>query len=587
MKKIFYILLISSISTSLFSQINVEKYLWEYPLQQNLVLNTDVTATLQSEMQRIIDTGNLMFRPLTCRYGDLIYDNYLLYHEPGRIFQTVALAYPYLNEAQKTTLRPMVAQLLNNNAHAPWSASPLNADAGTRREFYKSDIVWGLNSNFGSYRPTIQGVYSLWLYLYRSGDTAAIQPHYSSIRDFYNSKVGNNVDPGNLYGTMCAHIGMARLAKIFNDSAQVNFASSNLSNYLIRGLDMHYVDSMAFYGKNGWNAPYANEYDFNSDNWVYRGYIFLNLSPEIGRYLKDTLFTQVSQRHTQGLQRFPLWWIRQTPYFTRWTGYESIGIPSESFGMFTPVERWVMNGDAETMVSYLLSSPLGVADCYWIEALVYTLESGATDEWVDVRSTPFSTFVDEFKTLNLTVFPEGLYNPITQTLRKACDENGEHFTGTVADQLSIRLAQPTAPYTVLFERNNVNLNQNGTCSVHIPSGMSGSYYIIIKHRNSIETWSATPLSFSETTVQYDFTDAAGKTFGNNACFLNGRYCMYAGDVNQDLSVNEYDMDAVYYFSSTFAKGYISADVNGDGTVDSDDMILIDNNLASSVGSITP
>ena len=59
--------------------------------------------------------------------------------------------------------------------------------------------------------------------------------------------------------------------------------------------------------------------------------------------------------------------------------------------MIMPVERWVAQTDFETLAPYMLSAPLGVADCYWIESAVLALESNAVDQWVDVRTTPFET----------------------------------------------------------------------------------------------------------------------------------------------------------------------------------------------------
>lgn len=686
MKKAAILICFLSITALLSAQIDVDRYLWEYPLQQNLQTDTELIAQLQSEMQTLIDSGSLNFRPLTCRYGDQIFDNYVLYHEPGRLLQTVALAYPYLTSNQQTSLRQMVSQLLANSTHAPWSASPLPPDAGMRRELFPSESVWS-NSSTALYRPTIHNVYSLWLYLYRTGDTATIQPWYNTIRTFYNNKVANGVDPGNLYGTMSSHLGMARLASVFNDNTQLVLATANLTTALNNGVDVQYVDSMAFYGRNGWNAPYAQEYESRKDNWIYRGFIFLNLSPEIGRYLKDTIFNAIAQRHNQGMQRFPLWWMRQSPYFTRWTGDESVGIPTESFGMFMPVERWVINRDASTLSSYMLSSPVGVADCYWIEGLVYAIESNATDVWVDVRTTDFETDVvaglpvvvtspvsgitsetaisggnitydggafisarglvwstsanptlqDSFtingngtgsftgsmtglqpnttytvrayatnsvgtsygnslsfntmevenRMLSVTVFLEGLYEPSQERMRKALNETGENFPGETADLITVKLAASSPPYYILASFQEVELNRNGICTVPVPSFLSGSYYLLISHRNSIESWSSVPLSFTTGNVTYNFSDNASKTYGNNAVFTGNRYCIFGGDVNQDGVVDTGDMTPVDNDSAVFAAGYLSTDVNGDGIVDTGDATIVDNNSSQFIGSVSP
>ncbi len=391
MKRVVIILSVLLLQSMVIAQIDTDKYIWFYPHQHSLVINLNLQLKLQQEVQKIIDRGNLLFRPQTCRYHDQYNESYFVYQEPGRILRTLAMAYPYLTTNQQNVIKLMIPGLYSNPFHAPWADSPLSADEGNPREFYQADVIWGLDSPFGSYRPSIHGIYNTWLWLYRTGDTSSVQPYYEDIRNFYEAKTGYSVDPGNLYGTMCAHIGMARLARIFNDTATVTSARANLDMQLQRGLDIHYVDSMAFYGTQGWNAPYGPEYHPRKDELIYRGFIFLGLSPEIGRYLRDTLYTPVLQRHLSGLQSFPNWWLLNSQYFTRWAGDESIGIPSEMFGMVSPVERWVRQQEPQVMYDMMHSSPAGIADCYWLEALVDAMESASETQWIDVRTHAYQT----------------------------------------------------------------------------------------------------------------------------------------------------------------------------------------------------
>lgn len=434
-----YILLINLIITSFSpfhvnSQLNINKYLWEYPLQTNLVMDEDLTVQMRDEMQKIIETGSLLFRPINCRYSDVMNDHYTLYHEPGRLLQTVALTYPYLATAQKDSLRKFVARLFLNTTHRPWANNHLTGDAGNKREFFQSAGVWGSELTFGQYRPTIQNVYSIWLYIYRTGDTSTVQPYYNDIRSFYNSKTAGGVDPGNIYGSMSAHIGMARLATMFQDQPQVIISTNNLTNYLTLGLDISYVDQRASHGLNGWNAPYGREYEQRQDNWVYRGYIFLNLSPEIGRYLADEVYDAIVQRHTSGMKRFPFWWLRQAQYFCRWTGDEGVGIPTEMMGMTVPIERWVLQKDFETMTTYLLSAPLGIADCYWLESAVYALESNATDHWVDIRNTPFSLDMQTAILIWKGTISDDWFNPANWDITRIPTQNDHVIIQDVINQ---------------------------------------------------------------------------------------------------------------------------------------------------------
>lgn len=385
------------LATGQVSTEHLNAYLWEYPLQQGLALDPQLKEELVAEIEKIIESGDLFFRPLPNDFGDQPDDSYFLYREPGRILQTIAIAYPYLESAMQTTLRTMIQQLFANTVHRPWAIVPgqpwvhylLPVDAGKQRKSFAPANIWG-DPNHGRYRPTIQNIYNVWLYAYRTGDTASVQPYYNAIKTFYDNKIGGN-DAGRFYGTMNAHIGMARLAQIFNDPDQVAAATTNLTNALNFGLQMNLVDTLARNGTAGWNGPYAFAYDSRAINWVNRNYIFHNISPEIGRYLKDYLQSQTEVRHQYMLNRFPLWWLREAPYFVRWTGDEGIGIPGNVFGTNVPLERWFRNVSAEILASYMISSPSGVADSYWIEALVMAIEANATDVWVDVRNTSFST----------------------------------------------------------------------------------------------------------------------------------------------------------------------------------------------------
>ncbi|MBL8008845.1 MAG: hypothetical protein JNJ56_15090, partial [Ignavibacteria bacterium] len=75
---------------------------------------------------------------------------------------------------------------------------------------------------------------------------------------------------------------------------------------------------------------------------------------------------------------------------------------------------------------------------------------------------------------------------------------------------------------------------------------SGNYYIVVKHRNSIETWSnVVALVRGDGSVYYyDFTTAACQAFGCNQILKGTKYCIYSGDSNQDGIVDASDLSAV-------------------------------------------
>jgi hypothetical protein len=132
-----------------------------------------------------------------------------------------------------------------------------------------------------------------------------------------------------------------------------------------------------------------------------------------------------------------------------------------------------------------------------------------------------------------------------------------------------------------FSRETI-LHSDGSATATFPGSTLGKkYYIAIKHRNSIETWSKDSVAISLVT-NYDFTNSLNKAFSDGitppmSLLNDGKYGIYSGDVNQDGSIDIYDMQATENDASNFQYGYFSSDVNGDQGTDLLDMQIIENN----------
>jgi hypothetical protein len=189
------------------------------------------------------------------------------------------------------------------------------------------------------------------------------------------------------------------------------------------------------------------------------------------------------------------------------------------------------------------------------------------------------------KTLNLIVFLEGLFNGVG--LNKSQGDGGDQFPGIVAEEITVELHNSSSYSVIEYTATNVPLSIYGTALLSIPSTLNNSYYITIKTRNSIETTTATPVSFAGATVSYNFTDVASKAFGDNQVLIGGLYCLFSGDANADGLVDSSDMINVDNLASAFGTGYLPEDVNGDGLIDSSDMIIVDNNATLFISAILP
>ncbi|KAF5032223.1 hypothetical protein DSECCO2_619510 [anaerobic digester metagenome] len=68
---------------------------------------------------------------------------------------------------------------------------------------------------------------------------------------------------------------------------------------------------------------------------------------------------------------------------------------------------------------------------------------------------------------------------------------------------------------------------------------------------------------------------------------DGAYVIYSGDVNQDGTIDTNDISAIDNDVANFVSGYLPTDVNGDGNIDTSDITITDNNAISFTGAITP
>ncbi len=190
------------------------------------------------------------------------------------------------------------------------------------------------------------------------------------------------------------------------------------------------------------------------------------------------------------------------------------------------------------------------------------------------------------KVLNLTLLLEGLYDSNGQ-MNQAFDMDGPRFRVGIADLIDLELHSSGDYSNVVFTSEGVELTTSGSASANIPQSLNGSYYITIKHRNSIETTTANPVSFTGQTIGYSF-NLPSKAYGNNLKHITGSYyAVYGADVDQNGIVDTADITGFDNLSVNFATGYFPEDVNGDGSVDTADVTTLDNNQFSFVGMIHP
>lgn len=180
------------------------------------------------------------------------------------------------------------------------------------------------------------------------------------------------------------------------------------------------------------------------------------------------------------------------------------------------------------------------------------------------------------KTLSLTALIQGFYNNATDKMIK--------------DTTTIILRFPLSPYPP-FDSAKAILDSNGKANFYFTKALNASaYYIVLKHRNLIQTWSSAFNFFTNDTLSYDFTTSLSKAYGNNLVQVDSlpvKFAAFNGDENQDGLVDVTDIVDVYNDVLILNSGYLKTDMNGDDFIDAADLILTYNNSLNLVGVVSP
>ncbi len=189
--------------------------------------------------------------------------------------------------------------------------------------------------------------------------------------------------------------------------------------------------------------------------------------------------------------------------------------------------------------------------------------------------------------IHLKLFIQGFYIG-NSTMTSALLNQGISTDPSITDTITVELNNSSAPYELVHSTQAI-LNTNGQALANFPLAASGNlYFLSVKHRNAIETWSANPISIVSGTL-YDFTTAASQAFGNNLVEVEpGIWALYSGDMNQDGYMDGFDYPMFDDDAQNNVSGvYVATDLNGDGYVDGFDYPVFDANSQQNVQAIKP
>ncbi|MBK7761957.1 MAG: hypothetical protein IPI46_01110 [Bacteroidetes bacterium] len=144
----------------------------------------------------------------------------------------------------------------------------------------------------------------------------------------------------------------------------------------------------------------------------------------------------------------------------------------------------------------------------------------------------------------------------------------------IVDTLHVLVHSKNYPYETLHSYQAI-LSTNGILNCTIKS-MDGKYFISIKTRRGIETWTSHPIKLNKKHVKYNFTRSSSQAYGKNMIQVEyGKWAFLSGDVNQDGFIDFFDFTLIDKSYMDFIFGFNRSDINGDGNVDLYDKIFIE------------
>lgn len=159
------------------------------------------------------------------------------------------------------------------------------------------------------------------------------------------------------------------------------------------------------------------------------------------------------------------------------------------------------------------------------------------------------------------------------------------------DTVRVYLHRSDFPNVVVDSAVNTMGSNAVSNALNFTKALDGNYYRVVKHRNSIETWSSVGVAYIRGSAgNYNFIQPDGQAYANNQVivsttpFYRG---MYSGDIDQNGFIDLTDVSLVYNDAVIFASGYKKTDVTGDNITDLTDLLITYNNNADFVTVVKP
>ncbi len=391
----------------------------------------------------------------------------------------------------------------------------------------------------------------------------------------------NDVKPTNISG-ICASLPLGASLNVTSDISNLGTSTANTVSYgiTINGAGSFSNSSTITAIVGGASSSIAFSSFTPSAVGTYNVRIYNNYSSDNDIY-NDTVYRSFTV--FAGIDTFTISNLTTSSFTINWsaiTGATSYNLDVASDPSFNSI----LVGYNNLTVSGTSQSVTGLSSGVTYYYRVRTTNSCGTS--INSRTNNATTLTLSTP-LTLTAYLQGLYLGGSTMIAAPIAALGTG-SSTVADTVTIELHDATSPYA-LVSTTIGTIGTNGVGNISLPPTASGgTYYIVLKHRNSITTWSSNPVTFNNSSNSYNFSTGVTQAFGDNLVNVGpGVYAIFSGDINQDGSVDFNDYPGLDIASSAGVLGYDSNDLNGDASVDFNDYPVLDVNSSLGVISVNP
>jgi choice-of-anchor B domain-containing protein len=331
--------------------------------------------------------------------------------------------------------------------------------------------------------------------------------------------------------------------------------------------------------------------DATNKNSLFRITQFTNLpnaGPHNTALTPDKKYLLVTDEIGSAPYRLKIWDIDDIGNITFMSAWQPTGITTsivhnvESYGQHALVAHYtagvrlvnISNPSVPVETAYYDTYPSDNSQNYTGCWAVYMFPSGK------IIASDMVTGLYVLKTtFNVSIAIEGLYNSSSNKHNRK-------------DTVTVLLKNTTAPFATVDSARAVLDSVSLTAQMKFNFAPAGDYYIVVKHRNSLQTWSkAGGENYDPMTADsYNLTSSSSQAFGNNMVLADNSpvtFALFSGDVNQDEVIDGSDVLLIGNDAFNYNTGYIATDLNGDESVDGSDQSIAENNAYNYVAVARP